>query len=116
VIAAVTMLCATCRESTTGRLHFNSRMQLVDTDGGMLFDAGWKCHNCLGEPWSSADMVIGPFTSHRGPAPGDEAGEPVIGDTSPADDPGPAPPAGPGSPEFATCPVCGTRVQHAAFT
>jgi hypothetical protein len=39
-----------------GRLHVNDQMKVVDSDGGVLFRDGWTCHNCLGEPWSSADM------------------------------------------------------------
>lgn len=50
--------CTGCEKETAGRLHFDQRMKLIDSDGGMLFDDGWRCHNCLGEPWSSADMTV----------------------------------------------------------
>lgn len=53
-------LCTGCHNETTGRLHFNGRMSLVDTDGGMLFNDGWRCHNCLRQPWASSDLVLEP--------------------------------------------------------
>jgi hypothetical protein len=51
--------CRKCEVPSRGRLHFTLTMQLVDTDGGMLFNEGWTCHDCLGQPWSSADFVLG---------------------------------------------------------
>ena len=50
--------CEHCRNVVAGGLHFDQHMKIIDSDGGMLFNDGWKCHNCLGEPWSSADMVV----------------------------------------------------------
>ena len=52
--------CTRCGIWTSGRLHFDSRLKVVDSDGGLLFTNGWTCHNCLGEPWSSTDVVINP--------------------------------------------------------
>jgi hypothetical protein len=51
-------LCTNCKQWTTGRLHFAKTMQLADSDGGIVFGNGWKCHNCLGEPWASADATV----------------------------------------------------------
>ena len=51
-------LCTKCGELRTGKLHFDDVMKLIDTDGGMLFNDGWHCHLCLGQPWSSADFTI----------------------------------------------------------
>lgn len=50
--------CTQCDQQVSGRLHFDSTMKVVDTDGGMAFVDGWTCHNCLGEPWSSSDLVV----------------------------------------------------------
>ena len=50
--------CIQCAKPSFGRLHFDGTMKLADSDGGLLFDDGWTCHNCLGEPWSSADMTV----------------------------------------------------------
>ena len=49
--------CAGCQAESAGRLHFSTTMQLVDSDGGMVFEDGWRCHNCLGEPWESGDAT-----------------------------------------------------------
>lgn len=51
-------MCTGCDKLVSGRLHFDSTMKLVDSDGGMLFSDGFKCHNCLGQPWSTADTVV----------------------------------------------------------
>lgn len=51
-------MCVGCDKLVSGRLHFSTKMQLVDSDGGVLFSDGFKCHNCLGEPWSTADSVL----------------------------------------------------------
>ncbi len=53
-------VCTECGKESVGRLHIDDRMRVVDSDGGMLFGDGWMCHNCLGEPWSSADNVVAP--------------------------------------------------------
>lgn len=50
--------CRDCLKWTAGRLYFGDHMKLVDSDGGLVFASGWKCHNCLGEPWSSADLTV----------------------------------------------------------
>jgi hypothetical protein len=50
--------CTKCSRETAGRLHFDPRMQLVDSDGGLLFSNGWTCHNCLGDSWSSSDLAV----------------------------------------------------------
>lgn len=54
----ITAKCVKCQTDTHGRLHFDVRMQLVDTDGGMAFADGWTCHKCLGQPWASSDSVV----------------------------------------------------------
>lgn len=54
----MTTECTKCHQQTRGKLHFDKVMKLVDSDGGLVFEDGWACHNCLGEPWSSADMVV----------------------------------------------------------
>jgi hypothetical protein len=50
--------CTGCKQETAGRLHFDEQMRLVDSDGGLLFSDGWRCHNCLGEPWASGDVEV----------------------------------------------------------
>ena len=49
--------CVNCRKTVTARIHMEDG-DVVDTDGGMLFDGGWTCHNCLGQPWSSGDLTL----------------------------------------------------------
>ncbi len=51
--------CTKCSEWTAGRLYLEG-LRLCDSDGGLVFNDGWQCHNCLGEPWSSSDLVVGP--------------------------------------------------------
>lgn len=51
-------VCIGCGAPQRGRLVFDERMQVVDSDGGVLFADGWKCHTCLGQPRSSAELVI----------------------------------------------------------
>lgn len=46
-----TCTCAGCGQERDGVLYFDERMKLVDSDGGMLFGDGWRCHLCLGESW-----------------------------------------------------------------
>lgn len=50
--------CIGCKQETAGRLHFSDRMNVIDSDGGMLFEDGWTCHNCLGQPFSSSDVTL----------------------------------------------------------
>lgn len=50
--------CTKCKKEVAGRIHFDRRMKVVDTDGGMAFAEGWTCHDCLGEPWSSSDLAV----------------------------------------------------------
>ena len=64
-ILEVAVGCTKCEQIVIGRIHFSPQMQVVDTDGGLLFETGWTCHNCLGEPWSSSDLVID-FSTKKG--------------------------------------------------
>ena len=50
--------CRHCGVPSRGRLHFDERMSLRDSDGGLLFMDGWKCHTCLDQPWESADLTV----------------------------------------------------------
>jgi hypothetical protein len=54
----VKVTCKKCGLLVSGRLHFDAQMRLVDSDGGIAFVDGWSCHNCLGQPWASADSVL----------------------------------------------------------
>lgn len=51
-------VCTGCGLMAKGRLYFDEKMKLVDSDGGVAFMDGWRCHNCLGEPYSSSDVVL----------------------------------------------------------
>lgn len=50
-------MCTGCGKATKGRLHFDEQLKLTDSDGGLVFNDGWRCHNCLGEPWDSGDAT-----------------------------------------------------------
>jgi hypothetical protein len=58
LILDMVVTCTKCAKPTVGRLHFNDEMRIIDSDGGILFDHGWMCHNCTGDPWSSADLTV----------------------------------------------------------
>ncbi len=51
----VRVMCAQCKQIGPAVLYFSDRLQIVDTDGGMLFNTGWSCYQCLGQPWGSAE-------------------------------------------------------------
>lgn len=53
-------VCTGCQKEVSGRLYFDERMKVVDSDGGLALNEGWRCHNCLGEPWASSDSVVKP--------------------------------------------------------
>lgn len=55
---SIDTMCIGCGASVSARLHFDSGLQVVDSDGEVLFGNGFKCHNCLGQPWSTADLVL----------------------------------------------------------
>jgi hypothetical protein len=48
-------VCIKCGLMTNGILHFDSKLALADSDGGVLQADGWICHNCLGEPFASSE-------------------------------------------------------------
>jgi hypothetical protein len=50
--------CGGCGVPSHGRLHFDKRMNLADSDGGLLFADGWKCHICIDQPWKSEDLTV----------------------------------------------------------
>lgn len=54
----IRVTCKKCKKDVSGRLHFDERMKVVDSDGGIAFADGWSCHNCLGEPWASSDSAV----------------------------------------------------------
>ncbi len=45
-------------ESLTEPCFFDSRCTITDSDGGLLFENGWTCHVCLGEPFSSDEATV----------------------------------------------------------
>lgn len=53
----ITAHCTRCDTDSAGRLYLDTFLKLQDSDGGVVFEDGWHCHKCLGEPWSSVDAT-----------------------------------------------------------
>lgn len=57
----ITTNCVVCEKKSHGVLHFSdtsSGWEVTDSDGGILFENGWTCCHCLGEPYLSSDFTV----------------------------------------------------------
>lgn len=59
--------CVKCEKDVRSVLHFDENLKIVDTDGGLLFGAGWRCDNCLDE--LTADLELAHDGSPNEPLP-----------------------------------------------